>query len=1196
MKASLLKTVPALLLAAALASACGEAPSADVAALPDAGFIDDGCGTDFDCAFGDFCIENTCVSAGTECVTVGDCADGEECHGGYCLEREGECEGDEGCPEGQICEAQRCEFGCRQDIDCGEGRMCNTNTNQCFTPPEDCGGACPMHTVCDTRTRECVSDGTCSDNSDCGGEQSCREGVCVDGRRCARNLDCVNGQWCDREEGFCEPGCRQANECQEEEVCVQGQCTETLPDCAPDAREPNDGPDEAVGLLPPIEAESMTLCDDEDWYQFTAFSGDEVSIAADFINDLGNINLQLFDPDDNAVLLVAGQEDGERLRRTLESTGTHRLRVFGAGRGVFNAYELSFSIARNCDEDSSEENDTPGEATPIDVLAGPLEDRFVCGADDDWYSVDLFAGEALGAALDFEPALGDLDFELYDAGLNLIEAADDEGDSLTLAYTAQLAEQVLLKVPGGEGVINRYSLSVEVEVPGCVEDGAEEDDGPEDPSEASPGDTIQGQICAGDEDWISLVLPADVTLRPTLSFTHAAGDLQLALIAADGETILAESDTAEDEESFEVTIGLPGVHFLRVRGLGRSQGAYTLSIEGGGESICPDDDGLEANDRFETPAALETGSHGDLILCGEDEDWFSFSLAEGQSVEVFALAASESGELSVALFGPEARSDADPVLDEVAGAGVVKRVSAQVGVPAGLYRVRVRAARGESLPYSVRLNVYEGPLPLDCEFDDGFEDNNIIADAARLGARQTIDGIVCGEDVDWFRFDAQAGEVVSVRIDFSHEAGDINLMLHGGMPLLPVAESASEDDGEFIQLRVEQSGPLFVEVSLAAGESAIYALTISRIRGSVPQSCVTDDGHEQNDSFSDAATVEPGTLDGVHCGTDDDYFALSLAAGQTLRARLLHEGEPGLELVLFGAADERLAEAEGLEGPVRILDFTAIEAVEGALAVLTGSPRDAAYTLTFEVLDAPPVRCGEEDGTEPDDDPGQATRVGEAVEFAEQSLCGADEDWYEVTVPSGMRLVAEARFDSEAGNVEAELYDQVGGGLGSSYSTSDLEHLELASENRERVVFVRVLLANPEEAAQVGYSLSFTFDNVLNCFPDEHEDNNNARGATRIAPGSFDGLSICAEDEDWYLVNVNDILVTLTIDIEFDGEAADLDLVLYEGTLVFEVARSSGIGDREQIREDIIFPGPYLIQVVSFDGGTSGYTMQVGIR
>jgi hypothetical protein len=799
--------------------------------------------------------------------------------------------------------------------------------------------------------------------------------------------------------------------------------------------------------------------------------------------------------------------------------------------------------------------------------------------------------------MDFEQALGELGLELYSDEEALIEVAEagEEGRK-SITFSASTAVKVLLKVPGAQGVVNRYDLAAEIQSPPCQDDEAEDDDGPEQARSASPGDIIEGAVCAGDEDWFAFVLPADVVFAPSLSFSHLDGDLLLELFSADGETLLASSDTLTDEESIEHLVALPGLHHLKVSGNGRAQGAYVLEAAGGGDSRCPGDDAQEDNDDFESPALIEPGRQGDLIMCQGDEDWYRFELEEGQSAEVFVLAAAESGVLNVALFGPAALSDGDDPVDEALGEGVVKRVRVQAGTPAGAYLLRVVGAREDDVPYSVRLDVYEGPLPLGCEFDDAFEDNDLVSDAVRLEGRQTHDGILCGEDVDWFRFDAEVGDIVSVRVDFLHEEGDLNLTLHGGTPLVPLAQSLSADDGEFLQHRVEQAGPLFAELALGSGESAVYALTISSIRGSLPQSCVTDDLFEQNDGFDTATEVDAGSITAIHCSEDDDFFSVSLLAGQTLRARLMHEGEEGLELALYEGVDQPVAQAEALGSAIKVLEFTAEQGLDGALGVSSGLPRDAAYTLTFEILDAVPQRCGEEDANEPDDDPGVATAVTESSEFGEQTLCGADEDWYEITLPAGHRLVAEVRFDPLLGNLESEVYDQLGGGLGASYSTSDVERLELGSVNVERQVFLRTFLADEGEVSSLDYTLAITIENDELCSPDVNEDNNTSRTATRISRGNQDGLSICGEDEDWFLINLNQPLSTVVVTIEFDGEAADLDLVLYQESLMFELARSSGVGDREVIMETVVFPGPHLIQVFRFDGGSTDYSLRVTVR
>src|SRR5262249_38606570 len=116
---------------------------------------------------------------------------------------------------------------CRQNGDCGAGRVCQPRDHQCGNPctsnancPQEapicntmtgnCVGGneakdCPANRPrCDEITKQCVA---CVNNSDCGATApKCVEGSC---RQCATNNDCPSATpICDQEDHRCRTGCK----------------------------------------------------------------------------------------------------------------------------------------------------------------------------------------------------------------------------------------------------------------------------------------------------------------------------------------------------------------------------------------------------------------------------------------------------------------------------------------------------------------------------------------------------------------------------------------------------------------------------------------------------------------------------------------------------------------------------------------------------------------------------------------------------------------------------------------------------------------------------------------------------------------------------------------------------------------------------------------------------------------------------
>jgi len=86
------------------------------------------------------------------------------------------------------------------------------------------------------------------------------------------------------------------------------------------------------------------------------------------------------------------------------------------------------------------------------------------------------------------------------------------------------------------------------------------------------GDWNDARICAGEEDWFRVEATGEVTVR--ITFEHAAGDLDLEAVSADG-TRLDSSTSVQNEETVTAT----GPFFVRVYGYSDAANAYRIQAE-----------------------------------------------------------------------------------------------------------------------------------------------------------------------------------------------------------------------------------------------------------------------------------------------------------------------------------------------------------------------------------------------------------------------------------------------------------------------------------------------------------------------------------------------------------------------------------------------------------------------------------------
>ena len=103
---------------------------------------------------------------------------------------------------------------------------------------------------------------------------------------------------------------------------------------------------------------------------------------------------------------------------------------------------------------------------------------------------------------------------------------------------------------------------------------------------------------------------------------------------------------------------------------------------------------------------------------------------------------------------------------------------------------------------------------------------------------------------------------------------------------------------------------------------------------------------------------------------------------------------------------------------------------------------------------------------------------------------------------------------------------------------------------------------------------------------DTYEPNNNPTEAAAVDNGTFTGLQICPEDEDYYEVEASG---GFTVTIEFDHSRGDLDMAVYQGSE--QVCQSQSVTNTETCA--IGSAGTYVIRVYGYNGAMGEYTLTV---
>lgn len=323
---------------------------------------------------------------------------------------------------------------------------------------------------------------------------------------------------------------------------------------------------------------SMVGCGEDAQYQ-----GNQQDVGAD-MEDMGQ-------PEDMADIEIQDADN---------NGGVPDLPVLDTG-GEEDAFEPACAF-----EDRLAPNQSRGEAHRLGEGVFNEDALYLCSGTSDWFAFQGQPGREVLVYLDFDPQQVDLDLYLYGAGApEPIAGSDSPNNVEVLRYTPQDSGDLEIEVRGFEGGESAYALFVS---PTCVVDadcgdglrcyqaggycvtdtppacGA--DDGYEPNESAStatpltlPANITGISICAADEDYYRVTVPAQGGLEVALDYNTMAMELEILLFNTQGQLMGAGQDVREGK-----LLSAPylpaGDYFVLVDLQGQQPpGLYSLSAE-----------------------------------------------------------------------------------------------------------------------------------------------------------------------------------------------------------------------------------------------------------------------------------------------------------------------------------------------------------------------------------------------------------------------------------------------------------------------------------------------------------------------------------------------------------------------------------------------------------------------------------------
>lgn len=408
-------------------------------------------------------------------------------------------------------------------------------------------------------------------------------------------------------------------------------------------------------------------------------------------------------------------------------------------------------------------------------------------------------------------------------------------------------------------------------------------------------------------------------------------------------------------------------------------------------------------------------------------------------------------------------------------------------------------------------------------------------------------------------------------------------------------------------------------------------------------SCGVDEGYEPNETTATATPIEVGeetvTLEELSiCPEDEDYYRLEIGADSGFVSNLRHAQNTAVDLILYKENGEFAARGADRGRTGEELRALYLEAGTYILVVDMRNFQGAGpttYDLDFTVV---PGRCTT--------DADCSGLLGREFCNADTGVCfGIDSDGgqglfdpcdddgdcsdetegcYEGTPGSGDNIctIVCSSADDNCADIEEGAYCQIldrlaDFGICTPACESDFDcSTNLYCDTDAGRCVSRGCLVDADcprdgEACifsdteyQGGRCLPYT-EPELECGVGASPDDmpNGSSSSAQVLPldgpsGFFEGLSICDEDDDWYVLELTGDSSNLTVDVGFEGNA-DVDVYLYS-----EDGRQYGEGiepdaNPEQAVTEFIPAGRYFVRVNGFpiDNGDDevAYNIQVNV-
>ncbi len=526
------------------------------------------------------------------------CPGGLSCAAGACVETCTDADGDGfpvSCPgEREDCDDTNAQTYPRAFEICdGEDNDCDDRVDEsgaCDNPcdEDECTVGESICTSDATSTIACIASGNGCAQYDaprlCGSSRSCVDGTCTD------DVICVDPDGDGR-----GPGCGPGDDCRGADPTSYVGAVEVCDGVDNDCDGVADNGGVCASCTPASAAAPVALtggatyrvsCGGLEYFSIPATDGTVSAVVAStggrLSADLGTLSGGTFTASDSGTDLGIGTA-------MLGTPGANAAIRVNAPAGT--AYVVSYASSTACNPDSLEPNNAPAAGTPVGRLPFAASGT-VCGADNDFFEVEVTPGQVLSVVTAYEgSSTGDLIPKVWRNGAEVSLALTGEFNDSGFANGRHTHFRVDLPgtyVVGVRGRIataaNEYALTIAAATVSCSDDAAEVIDGLDDDTIGSSrslasGATTTSTICPGDIDVIDIgTLAAGQNYEGTLTVAAGLTDIDFFVVRDSLRSVFHDGIEDGTTTTFSSNVSSAGHYYVVIFGRDSSvTGGYSYT-------------------------------------------------------------------------------------------------------------------------------------------------------------------------------------------------------------------------------------------------------------------------------------------------------------------------------------------------------------------------------------------------------------------------------------------------------------------------------------------------------------------------------------------------------------------------------------------------------------------------------------------